>query len=103
MNYILEEHTPIACSDIVKWALWFETADRRVALDTVSGIKVSTVFLGIDHNYGYSDRPILFETMCLTEIDWLDMQLRYATWEEAEIGHKLVIEQLRGALPTVTV
>lgn len=103
MKYILDGHTPVLCSDVIAWAMWFETADRRVALDDVRGIRVSTVFLGIDHNYGYSDRPVLFETMCSTEIDWLDMQLRYATWEEAETGHKLVIEQLKSALPVRTV
>ena len=27
-NYILDGHTPVEESDIIKWARWYETADR---------------------------------------------------------------------------
>ena len=46
------------------WARWFETADRRVALTEVSGIRVSTVFLGLDYRFSGEGPPLLlFETM----------------------------------------
>ena len=42
----------------------FKLENRRVALDEFGeGTKVSAVFLGIDHNFGCSETPILFLTM----------------------------------------
>ena len=35
----------------------------RIALDYVGKIKISTVFIGIDHQFLKSGPPLLFETM----------------------------------------
>ena len=80
-------------------------------------LHVSTVFLGIDHGWG--DKPRWFETMIFGDRDvmWslggrnrllrttLDYQQRYATWQEAEIGHReacawaqAYLDKLSGAL-----
>jgi hypothetical protein len=61
--------------------------DRRVTKTSLpGGVEVSTVFLGIDHNWGGGE-PLLFETMIFGgELD--QEQWRYSTWEEAEKGHK---------------
>ena len=61
-NYILDGHTPVKCSDLIKWAEWFGTANRKVANTEKNNIRVSTIFLGMDHAWGNS-QPILFETM----------------------------------------
>jgi hypothetical protein len=106
--WILDNRTAIPRPpemDFISWAMWFKTADRRVALDIVAGIQVSTVFLGRNHSHsrGANARPILFETMLLTEID-TDLSFddlgtkRYSTWEEAETGHRAIVEQLRAKL-----
>lgn len=61
----LEGHMPVACS-ATEWSTWFENAGevRVVARDELpDGHTVSTVFLGIDHNFGDTGPPILFETM----------------------------------------
>ena len=87
-------HTPRALPDVVEWARWFETANRIVAQTEVTpDVKVSTVFLGINHNFG-SGSPILFETMIFggphdsfTE--------RYHTWDEAEAGHARAVARAR--------
>jgi hypothetical protein len=85
-NYILDGKTVVECDDILKWGLWFEKADRRVAETEKDGIRVSTVFLGIDYSFG-EGRPLLFETMIFGgEHD--EEQWRYSTWEEAEKGHE---------------
>jgi hypothetical protein len=49
---------------LMTWATWFETAVRQVLRETIGheGGTVSTVFLGLDHNYG-SGPPVLWETM----------------------------------------
>jgi hypothetical protein len=49
-------------SDIVKWAKWFETADRNVEGTATGSGTVSTVFLGVDHCFSGEGPPILWET-----------------------------------------
>ena len=91
-KYVLEDHTPVPCDDLFKWAKWCKTHERQVAVanDYVvvtdfTEVRVSTVFLALDHRYG-SGPPLLFETMVFGgEHD--QEQERYGTWEEAEAGH----------------
>ncbi len=82
--------------DLMTWANWFETADRTVKQQKLSnGRWISTVFLGIDHNFRESGRPLLFESMVFKskdELDELDVE-RYSTWEEAEYGHKQMVKK----------
>ena len=69
--YILDDAgEPRRTYDAVEWATWMERAHtlglRRVAQDLDEGdpgkeIRVSTVFLGLDHGFG--GRRELFETM----------------------------------------
>lgn len=86
-KYILDGHKVVPCNNLMQWAKWFETADRIVAKTKISDeVRVSTVFLGLNHSYGEGD-PLLFETMVFG--GKLDEQMeRYATWEKAEEGHK---------------
>ena len=69
---------------------------KRVAETTVvDGRWVSTVWLGLDHNYG-DGKPLIFETMVFKSERTLggsyEYQVRYHTEEEALIGHKITIE-----------
>lgn len=104
--YILEGTTLVAVQDALEWAYWFETAERRVALTILAdGIEVSTVFLGLDHNFCGTGPPVLFETMVFqpaphekwpTMLD--DYTARYCTWHEAEQGHEAVCAQVQADL-----
>lgn len=94
-EYILDGHTAVPCDSPQYWA-WFESADRRVALDLIGPYRVSTVFLGIDHNFSDTGEPLLFETMVFGGES--EEQIRYSTWEQAEAGHREVVEKLRGRL-----
>ncbi len=96
-HYILDGHTPVPASDALAWAAWFETSypARRVAEDVVNGVRVSTVFLGLNHQWGKGP-PLLFETMTFGDGDKADRQWRHSTWEEAETGHAVVVAWLRG-------
>jgi len=67
---------------------------------------VSTVFLGIDHNFETTDGsdPILFETMVFDNTDAKTMyrdlyQDRYRTWEQAKIGHRKAVEYVNKNWP----
>ena len=86
-NYILgpDGKTPIRCNDILEFARWYDKADRRVALTERGDVRVSTVFLGHDHNF-MGGRPVLWETLVFNGP--LDNEMeRYYTREEAEAGH----------------
>ena len=86
--YILDENrNPARVSNVLEWGAWMQGATRHVAKSEVNGVQVSTVFLGIDHNWGWQDRPVLFETMVFGGKYDLEQE-RYCTWSEAEAGHE---------------
>ncbi len=94
-KYILEGKRPKLVEDVLEWATWFETADRHVAKVVLpNNVKVSTVFLGIDHSFS-SGKPILFETMIFGG-EYDRYQERYSTWAEAEAGHKQALAKAEG-------
>lgn len=110
--YILDGKTPVREDDLLIWGHWREYANRHVAQTHVGPFWVSTVFLGIDHNFFGKGPPILFETMIqggeptigLGGWDmegWQDYQKRYATWEEAEAGHARAVEWARHCVTVV--
>lgn len=100
--YKLDGHTPTPCTSDELTAMYEAPETRRVAQDVVTldgrnghgQRRVSTVFLGIDHNFSSVGPPILFETMVFGPNDE-EGQWRYVTWEEAEAGHKAVVEALK--------
>ncbi len=100
-QYILIGQTPVEEPDLFKWADWFETIDnRRVALTELPECCISTVFLGLDHNFGCG-RPLLFETMAFWKPDQVwrkedeDFGWRCSTWAEAEAMHAETVEQVK--------
>ena len=93
--YKLNGKVAVACHSLLEWAEWFETAERRVASEDIAGIWISTVFLGLDHNYSSKGDPLLFETMTFSPEGEANQMRRYFTWEEAEQGHKQVADLVR--------
>jgi len=92
--YRLDGHTPVRCDDIRDWAATMER-DRTVRRDVVGDVQVSTVFLGIDHNW-WEGPPLLFETMVFGGP--LDEETeRYSTWDEAEAGHAAMLARVLAA------
>ena len=86
-KYVLDEQgEAVPCNDLMEWARWFENAEgRRVANDHVGDVRVSTVFLGLDHSFGGAV-PILWETMIFGgEHD--GYQERYSSRRDAVAGH----------------
>ena len=94
-----EQHRLVPTDDIHEWGRFFDDRDRRtVGFDDVDGVRVSTVFLGLDH--GYLGEHLWFETMIFEDKDrgWDQDMDRYETWEEAETGHRAVVARLRAGL-----
>ncbi len=70
--------------------------DDRMMLDyTFDGIRISTVFLGMDHDFSRATnhRPVLFETMIFGG-EYDQNQQRYCTWAAAVAGHANVVAEL---------
>jgi hypothetical protein len=111
-HFILDGHDPVP-ADLLTWGAWFQTADRHVARDgdEGSGWWISTVFLGVDHGFGVSGPPLLFETMIFAPAEprqsaafvahWDQQCQRYATWAEAAAGHAAIVAEFRTALAIV--
>jgi hypothetical protein len=115
-----EQHIPHAV-DVRSWAEWYEAAarkgqadgmpfdPRRVALTETATMRVSTVFLGANHQWGKGP-PILFETMVFT-LDQFPREFegkirfspddfdtfRYSSWDDAEAGHRATVRRIEKA------
>jgi hypothetical protein len=97
-KYILDGHDPKP-AELLEWARWFETNDRKVARDTIGDVCVSTVFLGIDHRFG-DGPPLIFESLVFGGP--LDQEMRrYSTWDEAVAGHAELLSLVRASGPLV--
>ena len=84
--YILEGKKPVKCDDITEWGKQMKYVNRIVSQTIYGDVKVSTVFLGIDDNYGFG-KPMIFETMIFGGEH--DMYIeKYSTWDEAVKGHE---------------
>src|SRR5258706_9757272 len=84
--YILKDKVPVRVTQLLEWGRWFEGPNCLVARDEINGVRVSTVFLGVDHRFGSGGLPLLFETMIFGgEHD--GYQVRTCTWHEAEEAH----------------
>ena len=90
-KYIEVEGVPQPEPDIMVWAKWFETADRTVMKTKTRNGEVSTVFLGLDHNFHKDGPPLIYETMvfggtldgaqdrCSTRVEALVMHLQWVS------------------------
>lgn len=99
--YILVGKQVVSCSDLMTWAEWLETADRHVRDTARDDVRVSTVFLGLDHGFGDDGPPVLFETMVFVNGAEAGCE-RYCTWDEAEAGHERWVMQVFKPTPILT-
>lgn len=93
MYYNLVDGEPVAVS-IHEWTHPGDRMDWVVGRSYVGHTLVSTVFLGLDHDFGRTGRPVLFETMVFGNHG--DEQcVRYHTLDEAISGHEDILVRLR--------
>lgn len=93
--YLNDDHSVRECT-LEEWANQFEElsmADKKhVGMDEINDCDVSTVWLGMNHNY-FGGRPLLFETMVFRGNSGLEEYCeRYSTWDEAVEGHRKAID-----------
>jgi hypothetical protein len=83
--------------DLMEWAKQFSSADRRVAFTELPGAEISTVFLGLNHQFNPRLAPLWFETMVFGGEFDQEMD-RYTTLEEAMQGHERMVARVRDVL-----
>jgi hypothetical protein len=105
LYWILDRHGhPQEEPDLITWAKWMEAShhdqSRVVAHDHIHGYLVSTVFLGLDHQFGIGGPPILWEPMIFpaqpdaTHTRYRDFQRRYTSRTDAELGHTHTLQMI---------
>lgn len=92
-RYYAKDGTPITFDE---WCKSTTDETKRVALTELPGKgRVSTVWLGLNHQYG-DGPPLIFETMVFPEGSWSEDDCdRYSTLAEAEAGHARMVEKWR--------
>lgn len=96
LRYILNKRgKPTVEPNLLKWAAWMETGERIVAQDYVGKTKVSTIFLGLDHNFSMAGGPILWETAVMGHKKILEMARCGGSREQAEAQHRELLIKYR--------
>jgi len=93
-KYILVEHKAVQV-DQETWIALAGSQDHTVAKSTIGDYLVSTVFLGLDHQWHAHGPPLLFETMVFGKEPLKERQERCTTWEQAEVMHENMCEEVR--------
>jgi len=98
LYYTLDkDNNAVKCS-LQEWADLYENTDGRdrrlVGHDHYDNKMISTVFLGLDHNY-FGGEPLIFETMIFDEAGEDGYMERYSTWVEAKEGHNRAIQWVK--------
>jgi hypothetical protein len=87
-----KETVPVEAEE---WNKWFEENynNRTVAFTKQDNIEISTIFLGLNHNFSWRGAPLLFETMVFHNGHGQEC-VRTANWEEAEIAHHAMVRTI---------
>ena len=102
--YKLDENKNVKPCTAAQWAQQLEDMrsnnSKHVADECIGDIRISTVWLGLDHGFNLHNsknyRPLVFETMVFKDGNGLECYCRrYSTWEEAELGHERAIQWVR--------
>ena len=99
-HYVMDKDGSVrSVANVLEWAKQFESADRRIAFTDTGDGEVSTVFLGLDHNFCGKGPPILFETLIFRTSRTHDQDMwRYGTKAKALVGHGLAVNLLRARI-----
>ena len=102
MWYILDNNHKLVTSTGIESSKWMEENPKRktVGYDELTDlngddVRVSTVFLGLDHSWLGYGKPILWETMIFGGQNDQAYQERYASYEQALEGHQKAINFIK--------
>jgi hypothetical protein len=88
-----DNHQPVRAKSWREWCEWMATEGHHVAFDQVGDVTVSTVFLS-------ANPPLMppFETMIFGGGELDNWQRRWASWDEAVLGHQAALALVRAKL-----
>lgn len=76
--------------ELMDWARAFEKVENKIVIqEKIGDVTISTVWLGLDHQFG-DGPPLIFETMIFGG-DYDEDQWRYSTEAEALDGHRAAV------------
>ena len=96
-HWILDDKGRPVSVGLLEWAEWFGTAERIIAQETIAQNWISTIFLGIDHDFGMRGPPILWETMTFGAKLNQEMRRCAGSKEQAEAMHEEMVKSVCGA------
>lgn len=91
--YRLVGREPVRCT-LAEYAQAMRDETQRVlAQDHIGELRISTIFTGIDRNFG-NRAPILFETVVFGLPGDIHPQWQHSAWEEAMDHHRQLVAAL---------
>jgi hypothetical protein len=77
-----------------EWTRLFANKKYQILKQTKVGDRlVSTVWLGMNHNFGWGKKPLIFETLVLDDNYSEDDGTRYSSESAARRGHKKFVKK----------
>lgn len=103
--YMLVNGEIVPTDDVFEWSKWRKNPSNVVVNKTVffnrfraiakeKIVLVSTVCIGVCHGFDAADKPLIFETMIFGLPGDDEYVERYATVDEARIGHERACKSL---------
>ena len=104
-HWILDENQRPVRAPLSLWGPWFEQLENRQVAETFTQTtRISTVFLGLDHQWT-KGRPLLFETTAIEKeghgsplVDFLvhdELEcILDATWDDAVTTHNTLVRRM---------
>lgn len=93
--YFRRDGTPY--SNAMEWAKDFEQGMKLRRVDETLlwwGGRVSTIWLGLNHNFGLNGPPLIFETMVFPPKSTMDLDMeRYSNEAQAIAGHQAMVKR----------
>ena len=99
MYYKLDENKNVVSCSLEEWCDHIERRvlnySKHVADEEIDGKRVSTIFLGLDHQWQENGPLQVFETMVFDGSHHDIYCDRYSTYQEAEEGHKKAVQWVK--------
>ena len=103
-KYVLDRNGTVKTASFEEWCAFFSSDLRKEfqRITDVGAYRISTVFLGLDHNYEMHGPPILWESMIFADNkeDPLDQHMTRCSGgvEQAEAMHLRMVEHVKQQL-----
>lgn len=91
----VEEGSATRNEQLVAWAEWWEQNRFMADVTLPTGVRVATIFLGLDASAGFG-RSEFFETTVFGVDRKMKDQRRYRTYDDAMTGHAELVRKYRG-------